>query len=71
MVGPWITFVLPRRRRVSDIEYLATIESGNGPGNSTLRTDEGFLSATGDLATLTAAASKDLYLASGKVCFFY
>jgi hypothetical protein len=35
-----------------------------------LKHDEGFLSATGDLCTLTAAASKDLYLSAAKVVFF-
>jgi len=54
---------------VSDIEYLATIESGNGPGNSTLRTDNSGSprTTTGTLATLTAATGKDLYLAKAVV----
>lgn len=35
-----------------------------------LKHDEGFLSATGDLATLTATASKDLYLTAAKITFY-
>ena len=35
-----------------------------------LKHDEGFLSATGDLCTLTAASGKDLYLSAAKVTFF-
>jgi hypothetical protein len=34
-----------------------------------LKSNEGFLSATGNLATLTAASGKDLYLTSAKVHF--
>ena len=67
MIFPVIQFARSVRRQVSDIEYLATIESGNGAGNSTLKTDEGTLSATGDLASITASASKDLYLAKAIV----
>ena len=66
MVGPWITFVSPsgivvrvREDDVGDIEYLATIESGNGPGNATLKEDDGSLSVTGTLATITAGTGKD------------
>jgi len=51
---------------VSDIEYLATIESGKGPGNSVLKTDEGSVTATGDIASITASASTDLYVARAK-----
>ena len=35
-----------------------------------LKSDEGFLSATGDLCTLTAASGKDLYLTTAKVVLF-
>lgn len=35
-----------------------------------LKSNEGFLSAVGDLATLTAAAGKDLYLVAAKMIFF-
>ena len=35
-----------------------------------LKSDEGFLSAAGDLATLTAASGKDLYLTAAKVVLF-
>ena len=35
-----------------------------------LKSDEGFLSAAGDLAALTAASGKDLYLTAAKVVFF-
>ena len=70
MIFPVIQFARKRRKRVSDIEYLATIESGNGSGNAILRSNEGVrVGVTGDLATLTAAASKDMYLA-GAACIF-
>ena len=36
-----------------------------------LRSDEGFLSAIGDLATLTANSGKDMYVTSAKVVFYY
>ncbi len=69
MVGPWITFVSKGGRKVSDIEYLATIESGNGAGNSILvkNTGEALNGGTGDLGTLTAAGGKDLYLVGASV----
>jgi len=50
---------------MGDIEYLAIKEFGGK-----LRSDEGTLSVTGDLATLTANTGKDMYLASAK-CIFY
>ena len=65
MVGPWIHALFGRKKRLSDIEYLAIKEFGGK-----IKTDEGFLSAAGDLATLTASAGKDMYLASAKVTFF-
>ncbi len=50
---------------MGDIEYLAIKEF-----DGKLRSDEGFLSATGDLATLTANTGKDMYLARAKVTYF-
>jgi len=50
---------------MGDIEYLAIKEF-----DGKLRSNEGTLSATGDLATLTANTGKDMYLASAK-CTFY
>jgi len=47
-----------------DVAYLAKKEF-----DGKLRTDEGFLSATGDLATLTANTGKDMYLARAKCVF--
>jgi len=35
-----------------------------------LKSDEGFLSATGDLCTLTASAGKDLYITGAKITFY-
>ena len=64
MVFPWIQF-LGAKKRLSDIEYLAIKEF-----DGKLRSAEGFLSATGDLATLTATAGKDMYIARAKVVFF-
>lgn len=47
---------------VSDIMFLAKKEF-----DSKLKTDEGTLSATGDLCTITASSGKDLYLGKAKV----
>jgi len=62
MVFPWISFLQERKKRLSDIEYLAIKEF-----DGKLRTTEGTLSVTGDLATLTANSGKDMYLAKAKV----
>jgi len=50
---------------MSDILFLSTKEF-----LGKLRHDDGSLSATGDLATLTANTAKDMYLARAKVIFF-
>ena len=47
---------------MSDIEFLAKKEF-----DGKLRTAEGTLTATGDLATITANSGKDMYLAKTKV----
>ena len=62
MVGPWIHALFGRRKRLSDIEFLAIKEF-----DGKLVENEGFLSAAGDLATLTASAGKDMYLAEAKL----
>lgn len=71
---PWIQFptILPvigggaeQHTLMSDILFLSVKEHA-----SKLRTDEGFLSAAGDLATLTATGGKDMYIARAKVVFF-
>jgi len=49
----------------SDVAFLMRKEF-----QSALVSDEGFLSATGDLASLTASAGKDMYLASAKITLF-
>lgn len=50
---------------LSDIMFLAKKEF-----DGKLKKNEGFLSAAGDLATLTASSGKDLYIARAK-CVFY
>jgi len=65
MVGRWIHALFGRKKRLSDIEYLSIKEF-----DGKLVENEKFLSATGDLATLTASSGKDMYLASAKVVFF-
>jgi len=70
MIFPVIQFVLPvtlkpedlETDNLSDIMFLATKEF-----DSKLRSNEGAVTTTGDLATLTAASGKDMYLASAKV----
>ena len=59
---PWIPFLFGVRKRLSDIEYLSIKEF-----DGKLVKNEGTLSATGDLATLTASSGKDMYLATAKV----
>ena len=70
MVFPVIFFptILPKggAATLSDIMFLA-VKEYNGGGTSKLFTDEGTLSATGDLASITASSGKDLYLAKAKV----
>jgi len=66
MVFPWVQFLKKGGAgRLSDIEYLAIKEF-----DGKLVKNEGFLSATGTLATLTASAGKDMYVASAKVIFY-
>jgi len=74
MVGPWVSFVFSgavallkpdQEDNMSDIQYLAIKEF-----DGKLRSDEGFLSAPGDLATLTANTGKDMYLARAQITYF-
>jgi len=51
--------------KMSDILFLSVKEHAGK-----IRSNEGFLSATGDLATLTANTGKDMYIARAKVVFF-
>ena len=62
---PWLVHLVGKGRRLSDIEYLAIKEF-----DGKLVKNEGFLSATGTLATLTASAGKDMYIARAKVIFY-
>jgi len=64
MVFPWIPFLKERKKRLSDIEFLAIKEFDGKLKTNTNIKDDG---TTGDLATLTAAAGKDMYLAKAKV----
>jgi len=60
---PWIAFLKSRGgKKLSDIEYLSIKEFG-----SKLVKNDGSLSATGDLCSITAASGKDMYLASAKI----
>jgi len=63
---PWLVFLKESGRRLSDIEYLAIKEF-----DGKLVENEGFKSAAGDLATLTASSGKDMYLASAKMTIFF
>ena len=69
MGGPWIFYLevtKPEQQQdMGDIEFLSIKEF-----DGKLRSDEGSLSATGDLATLTATLGKDMYIARAKVVFF-
>ncbi len=53
---------LQRKGRLSDIEFLAIKEFGGK-----IVSNEGTVTTTGDLATLTANSGKDMYLAKAKV----
>jgi len=57
----WLT-ILQKGGRLSDIEFLAIKEFGNKA-----RSNEGSVSAVGDIVSLTATAGKDMYLARAKV----
>jgi len=62
MVGPWIHALFGRKKRLSDIEYLAIKEfDGKMVKNGSIRT------TTGDIATLTASSGKDMYLAKAVI----
>lgn len=61
---PWLPFLFARRKRLSDIEFLS-IKDFDGK----LRKNEGDVSVTGDLATLTASSGKDMYIARAKIIF--
>jgi len=61
---PWVTSFFPKKggkRKVSDIEFLSIKEK-----EGKLKKNEGSLVSAGDLATLTASAGKDMYLARAK-----
>jgi len=67
MVGPWLHYLeilAARGRELSDIEFLSIKES-----EGKVRSDEGTLVASGDLAILTANAGKDMYLGTAKCTF--
>ncbi len=59
---PWIVFLKERKKRLSDIEYLAIKEFGGK-----LVQNDNSRTTTGDLATLTAASGKDMYLVAAKI----
>ena len=62
MVGPWLNSLWERGGgKLSDIEYLAVKEF-----DGKISTAEGTVTATGDIATITAG-SGDMYLAKAKV----
>jgi len=64
MVFPWVSFLQERKKRLSDIEYLAIKEfDGKLVTNTGQQADGG----TGNAATLTASSGKDLYLAKAQV----
>ena len=67
LVGPWIHYLeeLGVVAKLSDIEYLSIKEFDNK-----LLSDEGSLTTTGTLATLTADTGKDMYIARAKITFF-
>jgi len=50
---------------MGDIEFLAKKEF-----DGKLRSAQGFLSAVGDLATLTANTGKDMYVSGAKITYF-
>ena len=64
MVFPWISFLQERKKRLSDIEYLAIKEFGGKLVTNTGQQADG---GTGNTATLTASGGKDLYLAKAQV----
>lgn len=61
---PWSLFLKERRKSLSDIEYLAIKEFD---GKLVTNTDQQADGGTGNTATLTASAGKDLYLAKAQV----
>jgi len=66
MVLPWIFYqeVIGRAKKLSDIEFLSIKEF-----DGKLKKNEGSLTGTGTLATLTASSGKDLYIARAKVIY--
>jgi len=62
MVFPWIQF-LGKKKRLSDIEYLA-IKEFDG---KLVQNDAQARTTTGDLCTLTASSGKDMYIAKAKI----
>jgi len=63
LVFPWVAFLKERRKRLSDIEYLAIKEFGGKLRQS----DTPAKTTIGDLVTLTANTGKDMYLAKAKI----
>lgn len=65
MIPLLVTRLIAQGGVLSDIEFLSIKEF-----EDKVRSDEGTLSTTGDLATLTANVGKDMYIASAKVVFY-
>jgi len=61
----WFSGIRGKSGRLSDIEFLAKKDF-----DGKLVKNEGFLSAAGDLATLTANSGKDMYIARANCVFF-
>ena len=59
---PVIQYLRIKKKKLSDIEYLAIKEF-----EGKLVYDDGQVTTTGDLATLTASSGKDMYIAKAKV----
>jgi len=69
----WFNQISGGAGTLSDIMFLAKKEFDGKmklQGESDPTTDEGFLSATGDLCSVTAKTGKDLYIARAKITYF-
>lgn len=63
---PWLVYLDDQPSEDDDLSKIILQAEFDGR----LKSDEGFLSAAGDLATLTAASGKDLYLTNAKISIF-
>jgi len=69
MVGPWIHALFGRRKRLSDIEYLAIKDNDGKRVDADAEVSIADSGTETDIVTVTANSGKDMYLGGAKMNF--